>query len=93
MSKEPAIVHKLRNLGRQPVRLIVRTVGNPRDHLAEIEQQGLRVHRVFRLTKAVSVEGPASAALGLADREWVKEMEEDKEVHTQSASPTGKAER
>ena len=93
MPEEPAILQKLRKLRHRSVRLIVRTKGNPRDHLAEIEREGLQVHQVFRLTNAVSVEGPASAALRLAGRDWVKGMEEDKEVHTQSTSPTGGAER
>ncbi|MGQ9457101.1 MAG: hypothetical protein ACUVXH_03415 [Anaerolineae bacterium] len=83
MSKKPAIIPKLRNLGHQPVRLIVRTADHPQDHVEELEQAGLRVHRVFRLIRAVSVEGPASAALRLAGRAWVKALEEDQEVRTQ----------
>ncbi|MGQ9585468.1 MAG: hypothetical protein ACUVXG_08715 [Anaerolineae bacterium] len=89
MPKQPAIIQTLRKLGQQPVRLIVRTVGSPQDHLPEIEQQGLKVHQVFRLVRAVSIEGPASAALTLVGRDWVKAIEEDKEVHTQSTPPGG----
>lgn len=83
MSKEPAIIPKLRKLGHQPVRLIVRTADHPQDHLEELEQAGLRVQRVFHLIQAVSVEGPASAALRLTGRAWVKALEEDQEVRTQ----------
>lgn len=89
MSKEPAIIPKLRRLRHQSVRLIIHTADNPRDHVEEMEQAGLRVHRVFRLIKAVSVEGPASAVLSLAGRDWVKALEEDQEVHTQRSSEGG----
>lgn len=89
MSEEPAILLKLRKLGRQTVRLIVRTTDNPQDHVAELEEVGLQVHHVFRLTKAVSVEGPASAALKVARRHWVKALEEDQEVRTQPSSRGG----
>ncbi|MBC7223591.1 MAG: hypothetical protein H5T59_04835 [Anaerolineae bacterium] len=87
MPKEPAIVPKLRKLGQQPVRLIIRTTDNPHNHVEEMERAGLRVHRVFRLIKAASVEGPASAALKLARKEWVRSVEEDQEVRTQDRPP------
>jgi|YNPNPStandDraft_1061719.scaffolds.fasta_scaffold37902_2 hypothetical protein len=89
MSKEPAIIPKLRSLGRQTVRLIIRTADTPQDHVEELEQAGLRVHKVFRLIKAVSVEGPASAALKIAGRDWVQALEEDQEVRTQGTSRGG----
>lgn len=93
MPKEPAIARKLRSMGHQQVRLIVRTEGNPQDHTEEIEKQGLRVGRTFRLIRAVSVEGPASAALGLLDRPWVQRIEEDQEVHTQARPKRGERKR
>jgi hypothetical protein len=93
MPTESDVVSKLRQLRDQPVRLIVRTVGNPQDHLAELEQQGLQVQRVFRLIRAVAVKGPASAALRLMSHNWVKGIEEDGEVHTQPSSSTRGAQR
>ncbi len=86
MSKEPAILPKLRNLGRQTVRLVIRTADDPRDHVEELEESGLRVRHVFHLVKAVAVEGPASAALRLAGRDWVKALEEDQEIRIQGRS-------
>ena len=89
MPEEPATVRKLRKQRGRRVRVIIHTVDNPRKHLAEIERKGLRVQQVFRLIKAVAVEGPASAVVSLSSREWVSKIEEDQKVRTQPKSTSG----
>ncbi|NLE75242.1 MAG: hypothetical protein GX605_00640 [Chloroflexi bacterium] len=87
------IMDRLRQRPRARVRLIVRTTDDPRAHVEEIEGLGLRVHHVLRIAKAVAVEGTGARALRLAERAWVKGIEEDQEVRTQRGAGKGAAHR
>ena len=86
----PVVPGALRKLGKKKVRMIIRTTDDPKKHLDEIKKQGLQIHQVFKLIKAVSVEGPASKAVTLAGQGWVREIEEDREVGAQSRSKSGR---
>jgi hypothetical protein len=90
LADRPVVPGALRKLGKKKVRMIIRTTDDPKNHLDEIEKQGLEVHQVFKLIKAVSVEGPASKAISLAGQGWIRQIEEDREVGAQSRSKSGR---
>ncbi len=64
------------------MRVIVRVTDEAEVHRAAVENLGLRVHRMFKLTPGLAVEGAAAAILRLADQPWVISIEVDRTVHT-----------
>ncbi len=76
------LLTKLQNDPEAIVHLIVRVKDDPKSHVADLQTQGLMVHRTFSLIAAMAVEGKASASLKLASESWVLSVEEDKPVHT-----------
>jgi len=58
--------------------------GEAEQYRQVVENHGLRVHRVFRLTSGLAVEGTGEAILNLADQPWVLSIEADRAVHTMS---------
>ena len=61
---------------------IVRTHAPAQPYRAEVEAAGLTVRRVFRLVPALAVEGSIANLLALAERQWVRSISLDREVHT-----------
>lgn len=79
---EAAFEQKLRNNPKAPVRVIVRTKGDPSPHTHALQSKGLHVVRTSALINAITVEGTGQQALALCDEDWVERIEEDKPVHT-----------
>lgn len=78
----PALRRQLEASPQALVRVIVRTEGDAEMRRSEAEALGLRVHRVFKLTPGLAVEGTAEAIVRLATRSWVASIEVDCTVHT-----------
>lgn len=80
----PDLRRELEQAPDSPVRVIVRVADRLETRQEAVEQLGLRVLRVLRLTSAMAVEGPGSAVLRLAAEPWVRSIERDRPVHTMS---------
>ncbi len=75
-----SLKEKLRALGGEEVRLIVRTRDDPATCESHVRNLGLEVTRKYSLLKALAVKGRAESALKLWDEPWVESVEEDKPV-------------
>ncbi len=78
----PDLRRQLESVPQARVRVIAHVVDDPEAHRADVEGLGLRVHRVFKLTPGLAIEGAADAVLKLAAQPWVVTIEADRAVHT-----------
>ena len=82
MSRE--LKRKLQADPQASVDLIVRTAGDPAEHVERVRAMGLDVRRQFTLLNAIAITGTAADCLRLAKEPWVESVEEDQIVHTMS---------
>jgi hypothetical protein len=64
------------------VEVIVRTRGDPRQHLAQVMAAGLTVRHTYSLIHALAATGLGTSVLRLVDEPWVDRIERDAEVRT-----------
>lgn len=81
-SIDPDFKEQLQAQPVERVDVIVRTYGDPRDHMAHIMAEGLTVRHTYSLINALAVTGLGAAVLRLADESWVDRIEPDAEVRT-----------
>ena len=55
-------------------RLIVKTAGEPGQHLPHLQALGIEVRRKFKLTRSLAITARADTALQLADEAWVEKI-------------------
>jgi hypothetical protein len=76
------LLEKLQAGGTALMKLIVRTVDDPGQYIAQLEERGIEVQQRFRLTRRLAIQGPAIACLELVNEPWVEVLEEDQLMHT-----------
>ncbi len=81
---EAPLRQQLAAAGDARVDLIIRTTGAPDAHVTACEARGMTVRHVYKLLPGLAVSAPASAAMALADEDWVARIEADGPVHTMS---------
>lgn len=78
-----ALRGRLKKRSQEPVRLIVRVLGEMPEAEKRLTELGVDVLRSFSLTKALAVSCPAATALSLLKEPWVQSIEEDRQVTVQ----------
>lgn len=78
------LARKWRATPDAPVQAIIRTIADPKEVSAIMEERGLTVVRRFSLLPALTISGPARDVLALASEDWITRIEEDNPVHTRS---------
>jgi hypothetical protein len=66
------------------VSVIVHVDGPADQYASQVNDHGLTVDRVFRLTDTVAARGSAASVLSILDEPWVSKVELDQEIHTTS---------
>ncbi|MBI2845388.1 MAG: hypothetical protein HYX86_02455 [Chloroflexi bacterium] len=77
---ESWLLERLEQDPQAGVNLIVRTRGQPQDHLPFFSQKGIEVRHQIQLLKALAIHGPAGKCLSLLEEDWVLAIEEDRPV-------------
>jgi hypothetical protein len=82
MKASPDLLRVLQGQLQAKVAVIVHVDGDSAQYATMLEQLGMSVVRIFRLTNTVAVRGLAQDVVSLLDQSWVSKVEPDQTMTT-----------